>query len=259
MVTNGITYGASQLTSDGVSYQKKDGNLTTVKSALDELITKSAKVDNLEKKVTDYENKVHYLADKVQVGDYVAYDAGTWDNSKGKPTKQGDFGGYTIDTSKNSSVACYESAAPKYNGWRVLTVDKDSKTVTIVHAGQPECYYHANNVSGNSEASIKSLDDRAANEYKNEYAESVHAMTYEEAYNITKSTTSTNKDLRAIGAYYWLATDNGGLWYVCDNGPMSNGTYVMAFGFRPVVVLKSNVLTTGQGKDSFENTAWILA
>ncbi len=260
VVTNGITYGASQLTSESVSYQKKDGELTTVKSALDDLITKSSKVDELEKKVTDYEQTVHYLADKVTVGDYVAYDAGRWENSAKLPTKQGEFGGNEANKNKGNSVACHEGTAPTYKGWRVLYVDKKSKTVTIVHAGQPECYYHAS--SDISDESVKLLNERAQSTYKNnKYAESAHAMTYQEAFDITGDRNATDKTLRKIGTYYWLATETGvtHLWIVQADGSIYQHNTI-GHGFRPVIVLKSTVLTTGRGTDQVGNPdAWILA
>ncbi len=245
------------MTSDGVSYQKKDGNLTTVKSALDELITKSSKVDKLEKKVTDYEKKVHYLADKVQVGDYVAYDAGEWKESAGQPTQQGQFGGYTQGKNRGESVVCKSTyGSTDLKGWRVLK--KENNQVYLVHAGQPECYYHAG--GGHSEESVKLLNERAK-QYMNSYADSAHAINKQEALDITGSYDTTTEDLRTTGAEYWLATeyDTFSLWYVYSAGDMRryNGT---SLGFRPVIVLKSTVLTMGQGSDGFgHNDAWILA
>ncbi len=265
MLTATVSYGTSQLESSSVSYTKQGGELTTVKGALDELITKSSKVDDLEKKVTDYEKKVHYLADKVHVGDYVAYDAGTWKESANKPTSENEFGGYTINTSKNSSVEwCWSSSrgSTTLKGWRVLDVNKDTKIVTIVHAGQPECYYHAS--GGNPDASVKALNDRA-NNYKNTYAQSAHAMTYEEALAITKSKGATENDLRKTGDFYWLANASGvidSLWSGGNDGHLGYDSvnYKYSFGLRPVIILKPDVLTTGQGKDQVGNeNAWILA
>ncbi len=260
VVTNGITYGVTSIQSESVSYTKKDGNLTTVKSALDELITKSSKVDELQEKVTDYEKKVHYLADKVTVGDYVAYDAGTWSENKDRPTSQGQFGGYNSGQSKNASVEwCYQSIyKTTLKGWRVLKVAGNQ--VYLVHAGQPECYYHAS--GGYSDASVKALNDRAKSYMDGIYADSAHAMTEEEAQAITGNTNATEDDLRTTGDFYWLATkcNSNTLWLVYFTGLMygSDGRDY-SWGFRPVIVLKSDVLTTGQDKDMFGNKAWILA
>ncbi len=264
VLMGGVSRGLDEYTSAGVSYTGKDGTTVSVKQALDDLITKSSKIDTLEKQVSDYEKQVSeykkltiYLADQVKVGDYVAYDAGNWSITADKPTEQGKFGGYTKNQSKNKSVACYESSAPSYNGWRVLTVNKTTHDVTIVHAGQPECYYHK---YGNGEASAQLLQGHTNVYVNTTYAQSDHIMTKDEAEKITGNTNSTEDTLRKTGAYYWLATaySNNTLWDVRNTGVMYNSSGGGSWGIRPVVVLKSGVLTTGQGKDSFGNTAWQL-
>ncbi len=245
MVTNGITYGASQLTSDGVSYQKKDGELTTVKKALDELITKSSKVDELEEHAKLY--KYAYLYDAVKVGDYVAYDAGTWNNSKDIPATHGEFGGYTQNKNRGESVIC-DNNSTELKGWRVLK--KESGKVYLVHAGQPECYYHINNTT----ESISKLNARA-DEYKNEYAESARSIVQADIENL-----DADNNLRKIGTYYWLANvyADTELYYIHSDGKL-NHYFSAVTGFRPVVELKSNILTTGQGPDKVGNpNAWTL-
>ncbi len=254
MVTNGITYGASQLTSDGVSYTK-NGETITVKKALDELITKSSKVDELEEHTKLY--KYAYLADVAKEGDYVAYDTGTWSTSKEKPTENGNFGGYTKDQSKGESVSACSNIASHgsttLKGWRVLKVEPSTKTVTIVHAGQPECYYH----DGLSSTSINNLDTRSSSEYLNQtYATSAHAMKREDAEIIDQNST-----LRKTGATYWLANEvsSYGLLMGYSTGQISGDNRMVALGYRPVVVLKSKILTTGKGQDQVgNNDAWQL-
>ena len=88
------------------------------------------------------------------------------------------------------------------------------------------------------------------------YAESAHAMTKEEVDAIAES-----DNLRATRARYSLATasDNTNLYYVGESGAIGL-TYSAIHGFRPVVVLKSTVLTTGTGTDKAGNSgAWLLA
>ncbi len=257
MVTNGITYGASQLTSESVSYIK-NGETITVKKALDDLINTSlTEIDKLKEKVSDYEEQVHFLSDVAKVGDYVAYDAGTWNESKSKPKAQGEFGGYTSDTNRGESVVCRESQAPSLQGWRVLEIDQNTKTVTLVHAGQPECYYHSGNSSTDQKASIDNLNSRG-NQYVNKaYATSGRSMTKEDTDKINSSS-----DLRKINTTYWLANawESTYLWSIYSNGNINSGySGAYVFGFRPVVVLKSKILTTGKGKDQVgNNDAWLL-
>ncbi len=254
MVTNGITYGASQLTSDGVSYTK-NGETITVKKALDELINTSlTEIDSLKEHAKVY--KYAELYDAVKVGDYVDYDAGEWTESSGMPTKQGEFGGYKSGQSKNESVACYEGTAPTYKGWRVLK--KEAGKVYLVHAGQPECYFHA---LGQSNASMQLLQEHTGVYVDSKYATSDHIMTKDEAEKITGDTSDTSDDLRKTGANYWLATayNTNGLWSVYAYGSI-NGRNSYAFGLRPVVELKKGILTTGKGTDKVGNVnAWIIA
>ena len=240
VITNGITYGASQLTSESVSYTK-DGQVITVKKALDELITKSSKVDELEEHVKVY--KYADLSDVAKVGDYVAYDAGEWKESAETPTTQGRFGGYKINTSKNSSVSCDESST------------------TIVHAGQPECYFHGLINDNCKEESVEALNARAQSTYiDGKYAASAHAMTKDEV----ETNTTASDNLRKTGVnYYWLATpvdsSRNGLWVVRIDGGVFDGGYNQSHGFRPVIVLKSGILTTGQKPDKVGNDkAWTL-
>ena len=121
----------------------------------------------------------------LKVGDYIEYDAGTWEegdlekirNSDGSPTVtgskiltsvQGEFGGFEIGDSRNSNSTHYLSEhTPRTEGWRVWNIDENTGEVTIIHAGYPEtlfCTYHE------SEASIKILRKRDCSMYENSYA-----------------------------------------------------------------------------------------
>ncbi len=254
-IMGSVSYAVDNLSSESVSYTK-DGNVTTVKKALDDLIGKSlAQIDELKEKTKVY--KYAKLADVVEVGDYVAYDAGDWNSATDKPKIHGNFGGNAASTNKGMSVACRENLAPKLNGWRVLKKENDK--VYLVHAGVPECYYHG---SGTSDSQNK-LNERAQSTYvDNKYADSAHAMNHDEALKITGTTGFTENDLRAIGTYYYLATayDIYYMWGVESGGRMNLSSSDYLFGFRPVIVLKSDVLTTGRGTDQFNNpNAWNLA
>jgi len=78
-----------------------------------------------------------YLIDIVQIGDFIAYDAGLWTGAEISDK----FTTHDIDSSKNNSFICGENMSPN-SGWRVL--DKKGTgaegTITIVHAGIPDCY-----------------------------------------------------------------------------------------------------------------------
>ncbi len=223
---------------------------TTIASVSGSIVTGKAEghtniigTDGTGKKVTVPVNVINtvYLAERAQQGDYVAYDAGNWGSSApAKPVVHGNFGGNAANTNKGASVSvCYSSGgSTSLNGWRVLKIE--SGKVYLVHAGMPECYYHGSDSSD----SIAKLDARAKEQYLNEtYAESAHAMTQVETNALDSSNT-----LRKTGAYYWLATvsDSTDLYNVYNNGGYSNGLRKYMLGFRPVVVLKSTVLTTGK-------------
>ncbi len=196
-----------------------------------------------------------YLAQKATVGDYVAYDAGTWSSAvTTKPTGQGTFGGNAANNKGNSVSSCLSSSySTSLKGWRVLKIEGNQ--VYLVHAGQPECYYHGQDQS----ASITKLDARAK-EYMNSYAQSAHAITKDEVDAIT----NTSDTLRKTGDYYWLATPYNGLsggylYCVHPDGSIANYCRNSSDGFRPVIVLKSTILTTGQGSDGFgHNDAWLI-
>ncbi len=217
----------------------------TAKTANNHSVTASIKV----------EAKGELLYDKVSVGDYVAYDAGVWNETVEKTTYNS-FGGYTKGKSKNETVICDNDSISMYKGWRVLKKDAATKKVTIIHAATPECYYH-----DWTDDSVTNLNTRANEQYKNSYADSAHAMTYDEIKEL--EALDPHGELLYCQAGYWLATRNtGSLGYLYKaNGAGSVSSYYSDLdGFRPVIVLKSDVMTTGRGKDQVGNeNAWILA
>ena len=171
---------------------------------------------------------------------------------------------------------------PKYEGWQVL--ESEEKTVngekriyikSIVHAGAPEDFvyyytqtndaYRAEYILSNGKTKNSSLTsniptktrnwDKYKDQSKLDLIDSVRCMTYDDAYKITNSASSTNDSRRTTGAYYWLGSDDDdfNLWNVRDDGRMiSNGS--SCFGVRPVVSLKSGVYVvsgTGTGDDPY--------
>ena len=182
------------------------------------------------------------LSQSVKIGDYVAYDAGTWSTTAAVPTTNGNFGGYTSGSSKNSSVKCRNEDTTTASGWKVLSIS--GNTVTIIHAGIPECYYHA---ATNATTAVSTLNNRARTTYMNSFASDARMLSYND-YN-------SNTSIQNIGSHYYIATakDSTTLYYVSYTGRLSGGS-ARANGVRPVVVLKSNVKTTGKNS----NGAWIL-
>ena len=185
------------------------------------------------------------IEETIEVGDFVNYDAGTWNQStdtskiqssggtvtwsSSLPTSQGQFGGFTNGQSRNSnSTPRSTSYPPDYSGWRVWDIDESTGEITLISAGHPETYYH---VSGQSSASTNILRNRDCSMYENEYAKSgsAHILTGQEAaewynkqfgtnYEIIdnggSSSTFYNKTFTTAepisvlenGSYYWLAS-----------------------------------------------------
>ena len=190
------------------------------------------------------------------------------------------FGGFKAGDSRNSSVSPQSGyGTPKYEGWQVL--EREEKTVngekriyikSIVHAGAPENFvyyysktndaYRAEYILSSGKTKNSSLTsniptktrnwDKYKDQSKLSLIDSVRCMTYEDAYKITNSTSSTNDTRRNTGTMYWLgsARSSSSLWYVVYDGNMYHNDYY-CFGVRPVVSLTSGVyIKAGTGTDS---------
>lgn len=191
----------------------------------------------------------YVLASKVKVGDKVRYDAGNWDKTAAVPTKNEEFGGYTSGQSKNNSVKCWSKQEPgtPANGWVVLSVSGGK--VTLVHAGTPECYLHASN----SNNSINKINARASAYINSKYAESARILNCgDPGVNCTSNATLSSPHLTNTHYYLPTAKSSSVLWGVSYKGTVA-GYSQRALGIRPVVVLKSDVKTTGQ-----QNGEWVL-
>ena len=230
---------------------------------------------------------VSTLANVVETGDYVDYDAGIWAESASKPNGDTPYtlGGYLKNNSRNNNVNC--SAYPKYSGWRVL--DVTDGVVTLIHAGIPECFhftYDGENegVAYNAEVILRGTTSGTINSeiiavphsfsnyiINRDYASSASALSLNDLTKILdvdnlEDEEEITHDLLAIDANYYLATpvDENHLAYVyVEDGKsyisMENDdtTISKTYGIRPIVRLRVGVETTGQSEVNGTKT-WIL-
>ncbi len=197
------------------------------------------------------------LASKVAVGDLVAYDAGTWNETRNKEIgTEGYSWGFVSGTSKNIGVSCRNQDKDTKNGWVVIAVSNGK--VTIAHAGTPECIFHG---TKGSASNLVSIINGRANQYLNsKYAESASIMNCNTP-GVSCENSKVLTGIYAPGTHYYLATakitsstsDSTTVWGITSTGRVT-GMSGYSQGIRPVIVLKSTVLTTG--KDS--NGAWTL-
>ena len=152
----------------------------------------------------------YYLVDQVEVGDYVAYDAGTWSSTVGNPSSSGSFGSYTAGTNKGTSVLTSNSnscIAPT-NGWRVFSKSGSGATgvVTLISAGCPAQVYYSFNSGDSVNEMITALNNFANTNFVNStYSTSARNATYEDINPLD----NTSGGLRNINSYYWLASARG--------------------------------------------------
>ena len=207
----------------------------------------------------------YYLVDQVEVGDYVAYDAGTWAETVGEPTSNATFGGYTAGTNKGMSVNSYNNSykAPT-DGWRVFSKSGSGATgvVTLISAGTPAQGYHEYSGSLKREI-ITALNNFANTNFVNSrYATSARNATEDDFYS--------SSELWNINSYYWLATIDEAhspidgilyewLYFIEDDGGFNSTCFAYAYGVRPIVTLRSGVKTNETADTEFlGQTCWTL-
>ena len=116
-----------------------------------------------------YENDTGYDQNKLHIGDFVNYDAGTWtldeinaiktgekgneisanNNSEYASNETFQFGGFTVGQSRNGNASTSNlnyTVNQKITGWRVFDIKEDG-TVTLISAGCPETYTHTYGVT----------------------------------------------------------------------------------------------------------------
>lgn len=204
------------------------------------------------------------IAFKVNIGDFIKYDAGTWTQEEidllgdfyaGDITnpENSKFAGFKVGDDRNKTTKAYET---EYDGWRVL--NKNGAKLQLIHAGIPELF-------DNGSQWQDVLNNRNLSMYVNEYATDAHFLKQEELPQ--DKSTAIYKSISLVGssAYYCFNTKS------INNSIIAYGNYGMnyydrgqaylgkAFGIRPVVTLKENIrLTGGDGTYSSPYTMEII-
>lgn len=121
-----------------VEVRDKEGNIAS------QTITVKTKkqiktVEQLYDGINDDKN-ANYNENAMHIGDYVNYDAGTWEETR-TATSYG-FGGYTKGQSRNTNASGSYGGFGNYSGWRIWDVSADKKYLFLVSAGCPEVFNH---------------------------------------------------------------------------------------------------------------------
>ena len=186
----------------------------------------------------------------VKIGDYVNYDAGTWDVTRTEQLSDGYYWGMKSGTSRNTGVSCKSGEGKSKSGWRVYNVVNNQ--VYLIHAGTPECIYHSRSDSSRVQSTARSEAAKYVNT-KYAYASTIISC------NLAGFSCDWNKfvnDIYLTGTHYWIlqpAADSK-LYAVTPQGNKEPFNEI-SLGLRPIVILREDVKITGQ-KDS--NGAWIL-
>ncbi len=236
-----------------------------------------------------------YVADVVQVGDYVNYSVGEWTEQdiqkvgqyyygKDIPLSNATthkFGGYALGDSKDFKIATgFDSGTAvtmENAGWRVLRVNANDGTIKIIHSGCPELYqttrYSAQNLAKQNDYQFTLTRYRDYSMYEDCSTDSVDtnfaipgSATICSIDDINSISGSSN--LRNLGNPYvyqpvsFRSTSS-------DRFPLTiNSTGSAAIsganwwqGVRPVITLKANIKVStleGQVTHDTPETAWIL-
>ena len=212
-------------------------------------------------------NSTAYLVDKVSLGDYVAYDAGTWSSTVSTPTSSGNIGGYTAGTNKGTSVYTYGSYKATTNGWRVLSKTGSGSTgiVTLISAGCPASGYYTGGSKSRQQTMLSNMQSFITSNFVNSsYATSGRVVLQSDGDAMTSA------GVKDINSYYWYGEGwgsnmvAGGITYIIPyysmGGGIGGGTQSnVAHGIRPIITLKAGVLTNGSKDTSFlGQTCWAV-
>lgn len=218
------------------------------------------------------------------IGDFVNYDAGTWETTEDMPTTQGQFGGYEKGTDRGKSVTCYQSANNNSDGWRILSIAGGA--VKLISAGTTECYHHTTLkadsemiLMGNLNHLHEKLPDMSSSATPHDWSYYVNSRYASKATIFTRSMITdycketgicasditddtvffSNDKLIKTGGYYWLGYANTlnpynpFLWHVRQNGWVYDSGSDSTYGIRPVITLNS------QARGELKNGVWELS
>ena len=205
-----------------------------------------------------------YLVDKVAVGDYVAYDAGTWPSEAVLPFPYQEFKVNQPGSNRGTSIQMYSNRSYT-SGWRVLykSGSGSSGVVTLISAGCPVMKYFAFEERFDALTGATLLNNFANAYFVNStYAASARSATEADVSSLDNSIGG----LRNIVASYWLAD-----WGQSSGGPYLKYVWVedgsiqyalgnnVSLGVRPVVTLKPGVMTNASKDTSFlGQTCWAV-
>lgn len=234
------------------------------------------------------------LADVADIGDFVKGFLGNWtdedfskiessglnvNKSIATPSVQGQFGGFTNITSKDGNATPYVSSYDAdFSGWRVWSIDTNTKEVVLISAGCPETYFHGSGNSNQSKNILKNTRNWTMYENDLVQANSAKCLNGEEAvswYNsniggnftiIDNGSTSSTWYLGSFvarevkpnshgadkvtvidnGTHYWFSTayDSSYLYFVHTNSRHVHATAGIPIGIRVLVTLKPIVIVT---------------
>ena len=194
-------------------------------------------------------DKGDLLASKVAIGDYVAYDAGTWNENR--PTEQktdGYYWGMKNGQSRQKGVKCDTNDTGTRNGWMVLNVSNGQ--VVLISAGTPECIYHDRT---SPSTVINSMQNEAKKYINTNYAAGSTILSCNLAgFDCNRS--SYSHTLFVTGTHYWIAQSSSNNTLNCVTPRGTKESYSLkSLGLRPVIILRADVKTTGK-----QNNAWVL-
>ena len=219
---------------------------------------------------------IYYLVDKVNIGDYVAYNCGTWPSGTRTGTRwtaapdvpdgttSRAYGGYVVGenkgTSRPSRNTSYQTST---SGWRVLSKSGSgiNGTVLLVSAGTPCQVY----IGGGSSSNFESLNNFCNDNFvQSTYANNARPVSRIDSYN--EETILSNAGLLINGSRYLFSrrTSSTGTdgavnytyafyWINQDDGTKTSISSASRYGVRPVVTLKSGVKTDASKNQQFLN------